>query len=91
MPAAETRAAMPSDRVDFIDEDDARRVLFALLEQIAHAAGADADKHLDEVRTGNRKERNVRFAGDRPRQQRLAGSRRSDHQHAFRDMRPPSF
>ena len=36
--AAEAGAAMPPDRVDFVDEDDAGRVLLALLEHVAHAA-----------------------------------------------------
>ena len=36
--AAEARAAMPADGVDLVDEDDAGRVLLALLEQVAHAA-----------------------------------------------------
>jgi energy-converting hydrogenase Eha subunit H len=35
--AAEAGAAMTADRVDFVDEDDAGRVLLALLEQVAHA------------------------------------------------------
>ena len=51
--AAETGAAMAADRVQFVDEDDARRVLLALLEHVADPARADADEHLDEV--GNRK------------------------------------
>ncbi len=65
--AAEAGAAMTADRVDFVDEDDARRVLLGLLEHVAHARSADADEHLDEVGAGNRKERNVGFAGDRAR------------------------
>jgi len=32
------------------------------------------------------KNRHVRFAGDRPREQRLAGPGRADHQHAFRNF-----
>ena len=48
--AAEPRAAVPADGVDLVDEDDAGGVLLALLEEVAHAAGADADEHLDEVR-----------------------------------------
>src|SRR5690349_23515440 len=48
---AETSSAMASDRVNFIDEDDARSVLLALLEQVAHAARTNADEHLYEVRT----------------------------------------
>ena len=81
--AAEARAAMASDGVNFVDENDAGSVFLALLEQIAHAAGADADEHFDEVRTGDRKERNVRFARNGACQQSFSGSRRADEQHAL--------
>ena len=73
---------MTADRVDFVDEDDAWRVLLGLLEHVAHAACADADEHFDEVRTRDREERHIGFAGDRTRDQRLAGARRADQQHA---------
>src|SRR5260370_1210074 len=76
---------MAANRVNFVDEDDARRILLALFEKIAHAARADTHKHFHKVRAGNRKERHVRLAGNRPRQQRLARSRRSDQQHTLRD------
>src|SRR5205823_5826686 len=85
VPAAEAGATMTADRVDFIDEDDARRVLLALFEQVAHTRRADADKHLDEVGTADREEGHIRFARDRPRQQRLAGPRRPHQQHALRN------
>ena len=84
--AAETGAAMPADRVDLVDEDDAGRVLLALLEHVAHAAGADADEHLDEVRAGDREEGHVGLAGDRAGEQGLAGAGRADEQDAFRDL-----
>ena len=48
--AAHAGAAVPADGVDLVDEDDRRGVLLGLLEQVADAAGADADEHLDEVR-----------------------------------------
>ena len=83
--AAETGAAMTADRVDFVDEDDAGRVLLGLLEHVAHAARADADEHLDEVGTGNGEERHIGFAGDRTGQQRLTGARRADQQRALGD------
>ena len=83
--AAEARAAMAADRVDFVDEDDAGRVLLRLLEHVAHAARADADEHLDEVRARNGEERHVGFARDGARGQRLAGAGRADEQHAARD------
>ena len=82
--AAKAGAAMAADGVDLVDEDDARRVCLALLEQIAHAARADADEHLDEVGTRHREERTAGLAGDRLREQRLAGARRTDEQRALR-------
>ena len=83
--AAEAGAAMAADGVDFVDEDDAGGVLLALLEEVADAACADADEHLDEVGAGDGEERHVGFAGDGAGQQGLAGSRRSDEQHALGD------
>ena len=80
--SAEPGAAMSSDGVDLVDEDDARAVLLGLFEQIPHTAGADADEHLNEFRAGDGEERNARFAGDRARHQRLAASGRADHQNA---------
>src|ERR1044071_8271904 len=44
VPAAETRASMTTHGVDFIDEDNAGRVLFALLKQIADTGRADPDE-----------------------------------------------
>ena len=84
--AAEAGAAMAADRVDFVDEDDAGRVLLGLLEHVAHAAGADADEHLDEVGARNGEERHIGFARDRARDQRLAGAGRADQQHAARNL-----
>src|ERR1041384_3017233 len=54
--AAHAGAAVPADGVDLVDEDDGRRVGLGLLEQVADAAGADTDEHLDEVGTGDRVE-----------------------------------
>ena len=84
--AAEAGTTMPADGVDLVDEDDAGGVLLALLEQVAHPGGADADEHLDEVRAGDREERDVGLAGDRPGQQGLAGSGRAYQQHALGDL-----
>ena len=47
---AEAVATATSDSVDFVDEDDARRVLLGLFEHVAHAACANADEHFDKVR-----------------------------------------
>ena len=83
--AAETGAAMTADGVDFVDEDDAGRVLLGLLEHVAHAARADADEHLDEVGARDGEEGHVGFARDGAGEQRLAGARRADQQHALGD------
>ena len=83
--AAEAGAAMAADRVDLVDEDDARRVLLRLLEHVAHAGSADADEHLDEVGAGDGEERHVGFAGDGAGEQRLTGARRADEQRAARN------
>ncbi len=79
--------AVPTDGIDLVDEDDRRRVGLGLLEQIANSRSADADEHLDEVGAGDRVERHPGLAGNRPSQQRLAGSRWSVQQHALGDLR----
>src|SRR5207237_4700784 len=81
------RAAVAPDGVDLVHEDDARAVLLGLLEQVAHARGADAYEHLDEVGARDREEGDARLAGDRPREQRLAGAGRAVQQYARRDPR----
>ena len=85
MAAAQARAAMAADGVDFVDENDARGILLALLKQIAHAAGADAHEHLHEVRSGNGEERHVSLASDRAGQQGLARARGAHQQHTLRN------
>ena len=85
--AAEARATLAADGVDLVDEDDAGRVLLGLVEEVAHAAGADADEHLDELRAADAEERHARLAGDGLAEQRLAGARRADQQHALGDAR----
>jgi hypothetical protein len=66
VPAAEAAPAMATDGVDLVDEDDRRRRLLGLFEQVAHAARADADEHLDEVGAGDREERHARPHRRRP-------------------------
>src|SRR5439155_20373334 len=46
---------------------------------------AEAYEHFHEVGAGNGEERHVGFAGDRTREQGLAGAGRSDEQHAARN------
>ena len=83
--AADRAGAGAADRVELVDEDDRRRRLLGLLEEIAHPGGANADEQLDELRGGDREERHLRLPGERPGQQRLAGPGRAGQQHAARD------
>src|SRR5574337_780217 len=61
--AAQPGAALAADRVDLVDEHDARAVLLGLVEQVPHPGRAHPDEHLDEIRTGDREERYPRFTG----------------------------
>ena len=89
VPAAEctTGATRSSDRVDLVDEHDRGRRGLRLGEQVAHARGADADDHLDELRGGHREERHAGLPGHRAREQGLARPRRAAQEHAARDPR----
>lgn len=84
--AAKTGTTMAAHSVDFIDEDDARCVLFALFEHVTHTRCTDTNEHFNEVRTRNGEERNVCFASNRTRQKGFTGTRRTDKQHAFGDF-----
>ncbi len=76
--------ARAPDGVELVDEDDRRRRLLGLREQVAHARGADADDRLDELRGRDREERRMGLAGHRAGEQRLAGARRAEQQDAVR-------
>ena len=86
--AAQARAALAAHRVDLVDEDEARGALAALLEHVAHARGAHADEHLDEVGAGDAEERDVRLARHGLREERLAGARGAHHEDALGDPPP---
>ena len=89
--AADAGAAHAADGVDFVDEQQAGRVLLGRLEHVADATGADADEHLNEFRAADAVERHAGFAGDRTGQQRLARARRADQQHALGNLRAQSL
>ena len=85
--AAQAGAALAADGVDLVDEDDGGACFLRLLEQVAHAGGAHAHEHLDEVGAGDAEERHAGLAGHGAGQQRLAGARRAHQQAAARDLR----
>ena len=79
---ADACAALASDGVDLVDEDEAGRGLLGLLEKIAHAACAHAHEHFDERCARHREEGHARFSGDGLGQERLACARRAHQEHA---------
>ena len=76
-----------SERVELVDEDDARRRLARLFEEVAYARSTDADEHFHELRSGDREERHARLAGDGLGDQRLTRAGGTDQQHAFWNAR----
>jgi hypothetical protein len=78
-------AAGPAERVELVDEDDGGGGLPGLLEQVAHAGGADAHEHLDELGAGDREERHAGLAGHGLGDQGLAGAGGADEEDALRD------
>src|SRR5579859_8106090 len=73
--------------IQFVDEDDARRMRACLLEQIAYACRAYADKQFHEFRAADREKRHAGFASHGKREQRFASTRWAYQQHAFGHMR----
>ena len=85
--ATDTSAALPSDRIDFIDEDQAGAVFLGPLEKIAHPTGAHTHKHLHEFGTRKREEGHTGLAGNRFGQKGLTGARRPHQQHTLGNLR----
>ena len=86
MTAAQACAPVTADGIDFIDENDAGRVLFGLLKHVADAGCANAHEHFDEIGARNREKGHFGLARNGARQEGLAGARRAHHQHTFRDL-----
>ena len=81
--AADAGAAMAADGVDLVDEEDGGGVFLGRVEQVADAAGPDADEHLDELGAVDREEGHAGLAGHGAAQQRLARARRAHQQNAL--------
>ncbi len=81
-------AATAPERVDLVDEDDARREFPRLREEAADARGAEPRELLLKARTGDGEERHLRLARRGAREQRLARARRAGEQDAARRAAP---
>ncbi len=76
-------AALSPGGVELVDEDDRRRHLPRLGEEVADARRPDPDQRLDELGSGGGEEGGVGLASGGTGQERLAGPRRADQEHAL--------
>ena len=74
------------DRVDLVDEDDARRVLFGLLEHVPEVLLALTVELRHDFGARDGMEVRVRLRGDGFREERLPGPGRAVQQHALRGL-----
>ena len=81
--AQRVAAAAPANGVELVDEDDARGMTAGVAEHLTDARRTDAGIHLDEIGSARKQKRHVGFTGDRAREKRLAGARRSDQQNTL--------
>ncbi len=88
MPPHHAAAAGLAQRIQFVDEDDARRFRLRLLEHVADPSRPDADKHLDKVAARKAEERHARLPGHALGQQGLARAGRAHQQHPLGDPPP---
>src|SRR5262249_7692810 len=75
--ATETMTTTPTHGINFVDEDQAGRILACLFEHVADAAGADTHEHFNEIRTTDAEEGCVGLASDCFGQKSLACARRA--------------
>ena len=85
MTTPHTSAAMTANSINLIDKDNAGSIFLALHNQITNPTGANANKHFDEVRSGDRKEWYASFTGDGSAQQSFTSTWSTDQQNTFRD------
>src|SRR5690606_9507311 len=81
--AAQAGAPLTAYRVYFIDEDDARGMLFGLFKEVPDPGSSDADEHLNKIGAADAEERVPGFSRNRPGQQGFACARRAEQQHTL--------
>ena len=82
------RLARARDRVDFVEEEHARRGLVRTCKERVHELLALAHPARDELRARRLEKGRVDLVGDGARQHRLAGARRPVQQHRARGLDP---
>src|SRR5690606_10345829 len=78
------RSTRATDSVEFVDENNRRRVFTRLLEKIAYPCSANPHNHLDKLRRAHGKERHASRTCDGTREKGFTRSRGSDKEHSSR-------
>ena len=81
--AAVTGITALSDSINLVDKNNAGRVLFRLLKQVADTGRSHAHEHFYKIRTGQGKEGHMGLPCHRFGKQRLSGTRRTYQQGSF--------
>merc|ERR1719488_452295 len=76
------------DRVELVEEEDARRGAARLLEELAHVRLGLAEPHREELGPLDRDEVGLALVGDGLGEERLAAARRAVEEHALRRRHP---
>ena len=82
---AQARAALAAYGVNFVNKDDARRVLFGVVKHVAHARCAYANEHFHKVGAGDAEKRHLGLASNRLGEQGFAGSGGAHQQQTTRN------
>mmetsp|Transcript_19865 Transcript_19865/g.50816 ORF Transcript_19865/g.50816 Transcript_19865/m.50816 type:complete len:448 (-) Transcript_19865:200-1543(-) len=83
---AHARAALATNGIDLVDEDDARGLLLRLLEDVAYAGRAHTNEELDELGGRRLDEGHTRLTCQRLRHQRLTSSGGAREQNTLGDL-----
>jgi len=78
MTTTQASSSLPTNGINFIYKNQAGRMFFSLIKEISDSGGTNSNKHLDKIRTTDRKERHISFTGHGSGQQSLACSRSSN-------------
>ena len=84
-------ATMPTNRINFIDENNTGSILLSLFEHVTNTARTDTNKHLDKIGARNGEERYICLTSDSLCEQGFTCSRRPNKQNTLWDFTAKSL
>ena len=88
MATAQPCPTVPPNRVDLINEDEARSILLPLHEEVSDPRSANPDKHLDKITPGDTEEGDAGLSGNRLGKECLARAGRAYEKDPLRNTPP---